>query len=1013
MADLEERFRSLGRTSAPDLWHEASTRPPGPPPSPPVGRRVTAAVVALVVAGAAIAGAVVVFRRTAPRPAEPVGNGRIAFSGFDGTTWQIRSVEPDGSGLRTLTTMSDLELAAEPTWSPDGERMAFVVQRSQRDGGTGRSDIWIMDQDGGNAHPITEGPGSSWAPSWSPDGTRIAFMRSTSDGAEQVWTMSVDGAEQQVFARCGPPECVSDTSPAWSPDGDSIAFVRSSGAGAVIPMSIMLWPVAGQGEAWSIPIEGATWADELAWSPDGLELAFTRSFEDGTAFGLAVVDADGTDLRSLTDVPSAQAAAWSPDGRQIAFMAIVEQTGRESLFVMNPDGTAVRQIPGLEADAASPSWQPVRVESEPTEVPSPPALPVKANGPIYFRVGGGDAGAWIDSVLPDGTDRRTVFPIDADLRYSRISFSPDGSRIAFDDAPNGLVTSEADGSDPIRLTDGANDSWPSWSPDGSKIAFSSTRNDPTVEGCTPGFPHEVGCPTDIYVMDADGANLTRLTDDPADEFMPVWSPDGSRIAFVRTVGGTATRIFTMRSDGSEVRQTSSGDGGSDFWPSWSPDGSQLVFAAIRNEDWGIWVVNADGSDEHMILGGTGAGYVDNPVWSPDGTLIAFVGNLTVDDYSPDDALYVMGPDGSGVTPLADAPRYGVAGDIAWRPIPAGTVASPMEPASVAVRVTTMTAVAPFPSAVTFGEGGVWVTSCCTDGSGSGEVVRLDPATGNVVARIAVRAVPGWDFGGAGLTLASGSVWTFGSTRADGGCCEGVVTRIDPVTNAIVDELAVSGITDGDLWVDGDTVYVLGFAAEGGGLDLARVNGTTHEVAWRTTVPGRWSQTVFVAGGSVWVLGTGRDAHGPIEVTTWYRFDPATGALLEELDLPPSEYIPALHADTVWYRTADGMQLLDVASGQLVGDVVRPGPGCCTGPVVSDDAGGVWVVSSPGSGLDRSIWHIDASGAVIEAGAIEDKATYEEMLGQSYAFDPDTRTIWVQHYEDSVTRVELSPVTAVS
>ena len=56
------------------------------------------------------------------------------------------------------------------------------------------------------------------------------------------------------------------------------------------------------------------------------------------------------------------------------------------------------------------------------------------------------------------------------------------------------------------------------------------------------------------------------------------------------------------------------------------------------------------------------------MWSPDGNLIAFVGNLTVDDYSPEDALYVMRPDGTGVTPIADAPGIGVAGDIAWQPM---------------------------------------------------------------------------------------------------------------------------------------------------------------------------------------------------------------------------------------------------------------------------------------------------------------------------------------------------------
>ncbi|HSD48549.1 MAG TPA: hypothetical protein VLE71_01840, partial [Actinomycetota bacterium] len=551
--------------------------------------------------------------------------------------------------------------------------------------------------------------------------------------------------------------------------------------------------------------------------------------------------------------------------------------------------------------------------------------------------------------------------------------------------------------------------------DGSWILFSSTRYDPSIEGCTPGFPHEYRCPTDIYMMDADGSNVERLTDDPAGEFMPVWSPDGSRIAFVREGdpgAGTYEGVFTMDPDGSDVRRVSSSDGGSDFWPSWSPDGSKIVFAAIRNEDWGIWIVNADSSDEHMILGGTGAGYVDDPVWSPDGTLIALVGNLTVDDYSPDDALYVMRPDGSGLTPIADAPRYGVAGDIAWQPIPAGTVAAPIQPAPLEVRVTTTTGVAEFPSAVTVGEGGVWVTGSSADGTRK-EMIRLDPATGEVVARIPVRAVPGWEFGGAGLTVAEGGVWLVGTVGGGPTCCHAFVTRIDPSTNEIADAFEVPGEVafGADIWVEDGSAYVLSFVQGGSALELAKVDVATHQVAWRTPVPGQWSQTVFVAGGSVWVLGTAPDAHGPIEVTTWYRFDPVTGAPLAELPLPQSTYIPALHGDAVWARTEDGVQLFDATSGEPIGDPVQPGPGCCTGPFVSDGAGGVWVVSSPGSGLDRSIWHIDGSGTIAERGTIEDKSTYEEMLGQSYALDPGTRTIWVQHYEDSIARVGLEPAGA--
>ena len=590
------------------------------------------------------------------------------------------------------------------------------------------------------------------------------------------------------------------------------------------------------------------------------------------------------------------------------------------------------------------------------------------------------------------------------------AWSPDGTRVAFTgfDGAGGyeihVVGVHGAGSRPVtdEPDDGVSGAFmPTWSPDGTRIAFAVARYDAATETEFSG----------IAVLDLGTGHRTLVAESQGVDESPSWSPDGTSIAFLRKAIDAA-QVVVASADGSGERRIEMGLGVSATSPPrWSPDGRHLLFGSFDQgtSNQGVAIANTDGTDARTILEDA---YAGAPIWSPDGSLIAFVG----DDAGrplPAAAIRVVRLDGSRdrtVAALED-----VSG-VAWQPLaaPSSTVEpSPAlaEPVAVEIRVTTTTGVAEFPSAVAVGEGAVWVTSCCTDGSGSGEVVRLDPETGDVVARIPVRAVPGWDFGGAGLAVGSGSVWTLGSARADGGCCEGVVTRIDPATSSIVDELTVPGITDGDVWVDGSAVYVLGFAAEGWGLELAKLAATDDMLEWRVSVPGQWSQTVFVAGGSVWVLGTAPDAHGPVEVTMLYRFDPTTGVLLDQVSLQQSMYIPAIQADTMWFRTQDGAQRFDAASGELVGETVHPAPGCCIGPFVSDGAGGVWIVSSPGSGLERSIWHIDASGVTVGRGAIEDKGTFEQMLGQSYAFDPATQTIWVQNYQDSITRVEITPATS--
>lgn len=253
------------------------------------------------------------------------------------------------------------------------------------------------------------------------------------------------------------------------------------------------------------------------------------------------------------------------------------------------------------------------------------------------------------------------------------AYPGENGKIAFEDGvPRHIFVADADGSDRTDLGLGSD---PAWSPDGTEIAFTL-------------WP-------DIWVMNADGSERRRVTNDPSSTHRvgePTWSPDGTQIAFnannqdiwvVNVAAGASsqTEILNYRTllvTVGELAWSPLGDkilfGTSDIWsinpdgsspinltntpdtyeryPDWKPDGSRIVFERGQPEE--IWTMDPDGTDQVNITPVGGANAVSHPAWSPDGTKIVFTWG----------GIRIMNPNGTGATLPLIVP--GLAPD--WQPL---------------------------------------------------------------------------------------------------------------------------------------------------------------------------------------------------------------------------------------------------------------------------------------------------------------------------------------------------------
>jgi Tol biopolymer transport system component len=275
-------------------------------------------------------------------------DGEVVWASDRGGSGDLYAMSLETLRLRRLTRLPGNELA--PTWSPDGDRIAFVSLRG--DDFADPSVIFVMNADGSGVRALTAPEHEVGGLAWSPDGTRIAFAQ-----GGDIYVMSQDGSNRRRITT----GAASDDWPSWAPS-EKILFTSTRGG------LEQLWTMDADGS--SVRRLSSELAAEGTWSPTATQVAFV-SARDGAPDAndplewneeVYLTGADGRAVKRLTHIPGNDhwPPSWSPAGDRLAFTSDGCSQRDADVYITNLAGSRIVNLTNHPSWDLFPAWRPTR-----------------------------------------------------------------------------------------------------------------------------------------------------------------------------------------------------------------------------------------------------------------------------------------------------------------------------------------------------------------------------------------------------------------------------------------------------------------------------------------------------------------------------------------------------------------------------------------------------------------------------------------------------------------------------